>query len=34
MSTCDDFSVNSNIPTFSNESITDTILSNSSYAKD
>ncbi len=33
-STCDDFSVNSNIPTFSNDSITDTILSNTSYAKD
>ncbi len=33
-SSCDDFEVNSNIPTFSNTSITDTIISNTSYAKD
>ena len=34
LSTCDNFEVNSNIPTFSNQSITDTVLVNSSYAKD
>ena len=34
LSSCDDFEVNSNIPTFSNQSITDTVLANSSYAKD